>query len=385
MNLRHHKLRLVSALPFLFAVIGCTQANRMYAIAPAPALVAVQEIALPSTAQMDIHAGSIVAGHQAGCADNPPIYVIVGDGVSESAIQGDYVLRSAENVDSSVIITALVDPNTLGARTTGATDALMILDTMSLQAGSWRSQSSEAQKIFLVTQRNGSVRLASKPIEFSVCNAVGRNPSEKALELVTSKSGRDSVWVTQLALDPASAMALQTLADPNVSASARQEALGALASIEHAEGTAVAVAAAPSSVPADWTSKYTARSGAWDRCARLPTDRQNVRCSAGAHFSLVGLAPSAIRIFGPDTGRYVRLRLNSNPTDASIFSGAIRQPGRTNTSMDILAEELPKLRLEKSGFQPCPYGPRWVIEQIGAGRKTLQATCSLVPLAARKH
>jgi hypothetical protein len=386
MRARRQKMSRGAAALLAVVVTGCVPNPSLTSrISPVSALVAVQEIALPDLARMDVDAGSVVFSSKPGCAVNPPIYVIAGDGVSESAIQGDYVLSAAAGNDGSAVIATLLDPNTFGNNATGATDALVVLDTITSQAGSWQSQSGEVEKLFAISQLSGSMRLAAKAIEFSVCRAADRTPPEAALQIVTSKSNRESVWVTQLPLDPASEMALRILGDPNASSSAREQALGTLGSIEHAEGSAVAVAAAPSSMSADWTSRYTARGGAWDRCARLPTDQQNIRCSAGASFNLVGLVPGGIRIFGPDTERYVRLRLNSNPAEASIFSGAVRQPSRTNTSMDILAEELPKLRLEKVGFQPCPYGPRWVIQQLGTSRKTLQATCNLIPTAKRKR
>ena len=90
-------------------------------------------------------------------------------------------------------------------------------------------------------------------------------------------------------------------------------------------------------------------------------------------------ASAVLDIFGLNAGSFVRVRLTSQPSDAEIYLGGARQPPRTNTVLDVIAAELPHLRLVKPGFEPCVFS-RWTTAfEPRSNNRVLNASCRLVP------
>lgn len=87
-------------------------------------------------------------------------------------------------------------------------------------------------------------------------------------------------------------------------------------------------------------------------------------------------AAASMNIFGVEPASYVRLRLSSQPTGADILVGGLKHSARTNTILDVLAEDLPQIRLEKAGFEPCSFG-QWVGTFEPGSRRVLNASCKL--------
>ena len=110
-----------------------------------------------------------------------------------------------------------------------------------------------------------------------------------------------------------------------------------------------------------------------DRRTGLP-QRNSVQAmvSAGAR--------AILDIFGLNAGSFVRIRLRSDPSDADIYLGGTLQPPRTDTVLDVIAAELPHLRLQKPGFAPCTF-ERWTTAfEPRSNNRVLNATCKLMPL-----
>jgi hypothetical protein len=100
-----------------------------------------------------------------------------------------------------------------------------------------------------------------------------------------------------------------------------------------------------------------------------------------ARFDVTAVSASLWNIFGPDALPSIRLRLSSTPTGADILIGELRQQAHTDTILDVLRGDIPKIRLEKSGFEPCSYR-QWKTSFEKGSKPILNASCRLQPKKA---
>ena len=115
----------------------------------------------------------------------------------------------------------------------------------------------------------------------------------------------------------------------------------------------------------------------------LKPDRSNQYAGMrrhGVQGMLSAGAKAILDIFGLNAGSFVRIRLSSDPSDAQIFLGGTLQPPRTDTVLDVIAAELPHLRLQKDGFQPCIFSSWTTTFEPRSNNRVLNASCKLVPL-----
>lgn len=87
-------------------------------------------------------------------------------------------------------------------------------------------------------------------------------------------------------------------------------------------------------------------------------------------------AASLWNIFGLDGASSVRLRLSSVPTGAEILVGDLLQAAHTDTVLDIWTADIPHIRLEKPGFEPCLYD-QWTTSFERGTKAVLNASCRL--------
>jgi hypothetical protein len=112
----------------------------------------------------------------------------------------------------------------------------------------------------------------------------------------------------------------------------------------------------------------------------LPDRRTGLPRRSGVQAMVSAGARAILDIFGLNAGSFVRIRLRSDPSDADIYLGGTLQPPRTDTVLDVIAAELPHLRLEKTGFAPCAF-ERWTTAfEPRSNNRVLNATCKLMPL-----
>jgi hypothetical protein len=112
----------------------------------------------------------------------------------------------------------------------------------------------------------------------------------------------------------------------------------------------------------------------------LPDRRTGLPRRSGVQAMVSAGARAILDIFGLNAGSFVRIRLRSDPSDADIYLGGTLQPPRTDTVLDVIAAELPHLRLEKAGFAPCEF-ERWTTAfEPRSNNRVLNATCKLMPL-----
>ena len=97
----------------------------------------------------------------------------------------------------------------------------------------------------------------------------------------------------------------------------------------------------------------------------------------------IGAIASASTVSRPDilglrSNSYVRLRLRSSPSEADIFLDGIRQPPRTDTILDVIAAVIPRIRIQKEGYEPCSLGRRNLAFE-DKSRRVVSASCELIP------
>ena len=99
---------------------------------------------------------------------------------------------------------------------------------------------------------------------------------------------------------------------------------------------------------------------------------------AGLGAKLSTAVSAVLDIFGLGETAWLRVQVRSVPNGADIYLGGSHQASHTDTALDVVASELPHLRLEKPGYEPCPFA-RWQAVLEPRYKHVLTATCTLTP------
>jgi hypothetical protein len=289
---------------------------------------------------------------------------------------GEYTFRVHGDATGKIVLGVLapMSPDQNGAR-----DSLLVVDKLSLDKRGFRSASNQVDHLFKIRASGGSLTLSPKPNSYTVCKDAGATAGSDVVEVIQKSNDARSVWLTSIMPTAATLGALATLKDPDASESAVASAYGDLQT-EVALGSNSALFI-PRANPSNLSGVYAATSTGvtWDNCRPGKADPTVLTCSEGEKVGLDELLPRPKRfnIFGIEPQRYLRLRLVSVPSAADIYFGAVRHGSETNTDLDVRADDVPNLRLEKAGYEPCAYGERWSAKIIQGVRQILEATCTL--------
>lgn len=246
--------------------------------------------------------------------------------------------------------------------------------------------------------------------EVIVCASGAKGISPLARHLAASRFQRPAAWVSYVPSSRLTRRLLSALAAAQSQsqsiAQARRDyaiALEQLRSTIPAKPETIQVASAAGPLSLAWKSDFSARSGSWDRC--LPALGPSFvitefRCSDGVRLSLV--VPGAGRqrtlptlrtistirdtvagLFDSRSQKISRVRLVSMPLDAAIFVGPVRQSARTAARMDVPNDQVQEIRLEKSGYKPCPYS-RFELRPRTEQRPVPEFFCNLEPIGQRR-
>lgn len=340
-------------------------------------LLALEDMSLPYIPPTRIVASSVSLGDKEGCQFNAPLRVFT-DSLQFSIEGGDHVLRAKGSNEGTAVIGILAPATSEQVGMDGSGDQLLVIDELVVGRGGASTKYGRLARLVSIHTESGGVRLSARPGDHSVCPDPMQSVSARAQKIVEDESRHRALWLTSVDSMEAYANAVRLAQNPSPS---EGEVASVYGEIEKNTGAVIGNLAIGRTVETSngWNSAYAATSSGtnYDNCK--PTGDHWLECSNGARVDLETLLPKKrpFSIFGMAPERYIRLRIQSEPTAANILVGAVRQGAVTNTALDVRAGDLTSLRLEKTGYQPCLYGSRWIARVLPGPRPVVEATCKL--------
>jgi hypothetical protein len=300
--------------------------------------------------------------------------------LEQGIADGDYILRNSSGSPGVALVSVLAPAEH------GNSDKLVIIDELEFGPRGVQSQYGQVQRLFQIARRGSTLRLSAKAGDHIVCVDPGRAPTADALAVVETNNSQRSLYVTAVpafGIDPAQIVAMRNAIGARAAASKAYEESNRYRALD---GSTLAVGSTvtPSRGFAVDYSASTAGT-TWDNCRPDRANPAQLTCSGGTKINLEQLLPKPppFTLFGNESQRYLRLVVLSEPRAARIYMGPLRQGEVTNTALDVRAEAVPTIRLEKDGYQPCAYGPQWTAKIIPGPSQTLEAKCKMEPIRPR--